>query len=93
MRALDVTTFGYAENLQAKGGRVEYVFFRHRNNNTAAEKQLQQRKHCKKHYFLVVGLEWWCLKKRIAKEIENYELTQVNTLLERFYVEIKNKHG
>ena len=67
--------------------------FRHRNNNIAAEKQLQQRKQCKKHYFLVVGLEWWCLKKRIAKEIENYELTQVNTLLERFYVEIKNKHG
>ena len=24
---------------------------------TAAEKQLKQRKHCKKHYFLVVGLE------------------------------------
>ena len=35
----------------------------------------------------------WCLKKGIAKEIENYELTQVNTLLERFYAEIKNKHG
>ena len=24
---------------------------------TAAEKQLKQRKYCKKHYFLVVGLE------------------------------------
>ena len=35
----------------------------------------------------------WCLKKGIAKEIENYEPTQVNTLLERFYAEIKNKHG
>ena len=35
----------------------------------------------------------WCLKKGIAKEIENYEPTQVNTLLERFYAEIKSKHG
>ena len=47
-------------------------------------------KQCKKQCFLVVGLEkvvW------IAEEIKNYEKTQVNTLLERFYVEIKNKHG
>ena len=35
----------------------------------------------------------WCLEKGIAKEIENYEPTQLNTLLERFYAEIKNKHG
>ena len=34
-----------------------------------------------------------CLEKGIAKEIENYEPTQLNTLLERFYAEIKNKHG
>ena len=33
------------------------------------------------------------LKKGIAKEIENYEPTQVSTLLERFYAEIKIKHG
>ena len=35
----------------------------------------------------------WFLEKGIAKEIENYEPTQLNTLLERFYAEIKNKHG
>ena len=35
----------------------------------------------------------WCLEKRIAKEIENYEPTQLNTLFERFYAEIKDKHG
>ena len=35
----------------------------------------------------------WCLEKGIAKEIENYEPTQLNTLLERSYAEIKNKHG
>ena len=28
----------------------------------------------------------------IAEEIENYEKTQLNTLLERFYAEIKSKH-
>ena len=31
----------------------------------------------------------WCLEKEIAKEIENYELTQLNTLLEWFFVKIK----
>ena len=61
---------------------------------TAAEKQLKQRKHCKKHCFLVVGLVvGLCLEKGIAKEIENYEPTQLNTLLERSKAEIKNKHG
>ena len=35
----------------------------------------------------------WCLEKEIAAEIENYEPTQPNNLLERFYAEIKNKHG
>ena len=34
----------------------------------------------------------WCLEKGIVKEIENYGPTQLNTLLERFYAEIKNKH-
>ena len=60
---------------------------------TAADKQLKQRKHCKKHSFLVVGLEKWCLEKGIAEEIENYEPTQLNILLERSKVEIKNKRG
>ena len=34
-----------------------------------------------------------CLEKGIANEIENYEPTQLNTLLERFYAEIKNRYG
>ena len=33
----------------------------------------------------------WCLER--GKEIENYEPTQRNTLLERSNAEIKNKHG
>ena len=33
------------------------------------------------------------LQKGITKEIENYEPTQLNTLLERSNAEIKNKHG
>ena len=32
------------------------------------------------------------VEKGIAEEIENYEQTQLNTLLERFYAEIKGKH-
>ena len=35
----------------------------------------------------------WCLEKGIAKEIENYEPTQLNTLLKRSNVGIKNKRG
>ena len=35
----------------------------------------------------------WCLEKEIAKEIENYEPTQLNTLLKRSNVGIKNKRG
>ena len=35
----------------------------------------------------------WCLEKGIVKEIENYEPTQLNSLLERSNAEIKNKHG
>ena len=60
---------------------------------TAAEKQLKQWKHCKRRCFLVVGLEKWCLEKGITEEIENYEPTRLNTLLERSNTEIKNKHG
>ena len=41
VRTLDVTTFGYAENLRAKQWPEYQVgFLRRRNNNTAAEKQL-----------------------------------------------------
>ena len=55
MWALDVTTkIGKFENLRAETvagvlGRFSFA--------TAAEKQLKQQKHCKKHCFLVVGLE------------------------------------
>ena len=35
----------------------------------------------------------WCLEKGIVKEIENYEPTRLNTLLELSNAEIKNKHG
>ena len=29
----------------------------------------------------------------MAGDIENYDTTQLNTFLERFHAEIKNKHG
>ena len=60
---------------------------------TAAEKQLKQWKHCKKHFFWFLVWKKWCLEKGIAQEIENYEPTQLNTLLELSSAEIKNKHG
>ena len=59
---------------------------------TAAE-NLKQRKHCEKHCVWLSVWKKWCLEKGIAKEIENYEPTQLNTLLERSNAEIKNKHG
>ena len=43
--------------------------------------------------FWLSVLKKWCLEKGIAKEIENYEPTQVNTLLERATAKIKNKHS
>ena len=69
MQALDGAT--KLENLGAKQWPVLSRF----SFATAAEKQLKQRKHCKKHCFLVASLEKWCLEKGIAEEIENYELT------------------
>ena len=59
--------------------------------DTAAEKQLKQRKHCTAFWLSV--RKKWCLEKGIAKEIENCGPTQLNTLLERSNAEIKNKHG
>ena len=41
----------------------------------------------------VKSTAFWCSDKGIAEEIENYEPTQLNTLLERLYAEIKSKHG
>ena len=31
--------------------------------------------------------------KRLDEEIENYEPAELNTSLEQFYAELKNKHG
>ena len=45
----------------------------------AAEKQLKQRKHCKTIDFWLSVWKKWCLEKGIAKEIENYEPTRLNT--------------
>ena len=66
---------------------------------TAAEKQLKQRKHCKKHYFLVVGLEKVVFREENCQGNRKIRTNPVqtqnkpNTLLERPNAEIKNKHG
>ena len=49
-------------------------------------------KYVKSIAFEVSVWKKWCLEKGIVKEIENYGPTQVNTLFERFYAEIKNKY-
>ena len=46
---------------------------------TAAEKQLKQRKHCKKHCFLVVGLEKVVFREGNCQGNQNYEPIQLNT--------------
>ena len=60
---------------------------------TAANKQLKLGNTLKSTAFLLSIWKKWCLEKGIAKEIENYEVTQLNTLLEQSNAEIKNKHG
>ena len=66
---------------------------------TAAEKQLKQRKHCKKHCFLVVGLEKVVFREENCQGNIKIRTNPVqtqnkpNTLLERPNAEIKNKHG
>ena len=58
----------------------------------AAEKPFKQRNTVKSIAFWLSVCKKWFLEKGIAKEIENYEPTQLNTLLERPNTEIKNKH-
>ena len=61
---------------------------------TAAEKNILNNENIvKSTAFWLSFWKKWCLEKGIAEEIENYEPTQLNTLLERSNAEIKNKHG
>ena len=61
---------------------------------------IQQLKNSSNNENTVKGSALWlsvwrkqCLEKGTSKEIESYEPTQLNTLLERPYAEIKNEHG
>ena len=61
---------------------------------------IQELKNSSKNENTVKSTAFWlsvwkkcCLEKRIAEEIENYEPAELNTLLERFYAKLKNKHG
>ena len=61
MRALDVAT--KFKNLKFASETKASVLSRF-SFATAAEKQLEQRKHCRKHWFLVVGLEKVVFRER-----------------------------
>ena len=60
---------------------------------TAAENSSNNENTVKSTAFWLSVWKKWCLEKGIAKEIENYALTQLNTSLERSNAEIKNNHG
>ena len=95
MRALDVATFGYAENLRAKQWPGFWVGLLSppQQQNIAAENSSNNENTVKSTAFWLSVWKKWCLEKGIAEEIENYEPTRLNTLLERSNAEIKNKHG
>ena len=88
MRALDVAT--KFENLRAKQwlafevGFLSPLQLKNSSNNENTVKSIA---------FWFPVWKKWCLEKGITKEIENYEPTQLNILLERSNAEIKNKHG
>ena len=94
MRALDVATFGYAKNLPPNQWPAFSVgFVRHSSWK-------QQLKNSSNNENTVESTAFWlsvwkkcCLEQAIAKEIENYQPTQLNTLLELLYAEIIKKHG
>ena len=60
---------------------------------TAAEKQLKQQKHCKKHCFLVVSLEKVVLREGNCQGNKKLRANSAYNLLKRSNTEIKNKHG
>ena len=88
VQTLDVATFGYAENLQAKQWPAFLSRFFFATSITI--KQLRNRSNnentVKSTAFWLRVWKKQCLEKEIAKEIENYEPTQLIILLERFYV-------
>ena len=95
MRASDVATFGYAENLRAKQWPACQVGFLSppQQQYSSWKTALTKKTLAVKSTTLWLSV-WkkWCLERGIAEEIENYEQTQLNTLPERFYAKIKSKH-
>ena len=63
------------------------------NENTVKKTTLNNENTVKSTAFLLKVWRKWCLEKGIAEEIKSNKPNQLNTLLERFYAEIKNKHG
>ena len=86
MRALDVGT--KFENLRAKQWPAFSVGFL---SSSQLKNSSNNEKTVKSTAFWLSVWKKWCLAKGIAKEIENYESTQLNTLLERSNAGIKNK--
>ena len=60
---------------------------------TPAENSSNNENTVKSSAFWLSVWKKWCLEEGIAEEIENYEPTRLNTLLERSNAEIKNSHS
>ena len=91
MQVLDVATFGYAKNLQVS--ILSRFSFTTATTIQKLKNSFYNKNTVKSTAFWLSVWKKWCLEKGIAEEIENYEPTQLNTLLERSNAEIKNKHG
>ena len=94
MQALGGAKFGYTENLQAKQiGRFRQFSLATATTIQELKNNSKNKNTVKTTAFWLLVREKWCLEKRMAEEIENYQPAELNTLFERFYAELKNKHG
>ena len=67
----------------------------YRNSYRGAEKQpykLNENTVERTGFWLSVWKKW-SIEKKITDEIENYELADLNTLLEHFYTKVNNEKG
>ena len=93
MRALDVATkFEHLKIWKFASETMAGVLSRF-SFATAAEKQLKQRKYCKKYCFLVVGLGKVVFKEGNCQGNRELRADLAYILLERSSAEIRNKHG
>ena len=97
MRHLNGAKFGSAlDQFRAKTAMASVCnrfAFCDRNNYRGAKNRSKNENTTKSTDFWLSVWKKQCLEKKITDEIENYEPAELNTLLEHFYAELKNKQG